>query len=76
MVIASAASGSMGSFLYEPSLEVLTDTPLCHPWLRISRLMRVMLQTRWSPEAWSVIRVEFRRAVALRGEIRRAGWFN
>ena len=32
--------------------------------------------TRWSAEAWSVVRVEFRRVVALRSEIRRAGWFN
>jgi hypothetical protein len=40
------------------------------------RINRVLLQTRWSEEAWSVIRVEFRRALALRSEIRRAGWFN
>jgi hypothetical protein len=33
-----------------------------------------MLQTRWSAEAWSQARVEFRRALALRSEIRRAGW--
>jgi hypothetical protein len=32
--------------------------------------------TRWSAEAWSVIRIEFRRALALRSEIRGAGWFN
>jgi hypothetical protein len=38
--------------------------------------MRVMLQTRWSAEDWAVVRVEFRRAVALRSAIRRAGWFN
>jgi hypothetical protein len=35
-----------------------------------------MLQTRWSAEAWSVVRVEFSRALALRSEIRRAGRFN
>jgi hypothetical protein len=35
-----------------------------------------MLQTRWSTEAWSQVRVEFRRALALRSQIRRAGWFN
>ncbi|HZO40635.1 MAG TPA: hypothetical protein VFE97_15540, partial [Methylomirabilota bacterium] len=46
------------------------------PWLRINRVLRVMLHTRWSAEAWAVVRVEFRRAVALRSEIRRAGWFN
>src|SRR5262245_48095716 len=41
------------------------DARLWHPWLRINRVLRVMLQTRWSAEAWSVVRLEFRRAVAL-----------
>ena len=49
---------------------------LWHPWLRINRVMRVMLHTHWSAEQWSVVMVEFRKAVALRGQIRRAGWFN
>jgi hypothetical protein len=35
-----------------------------------------MLHTRWSAEAWSQVRVEFKRAVALRSEIRGAGWLN
>jgi hypothetical protein len=39
-------------------------------------VLRVMLHTHWSAEAWSQVRVEFRRALALRSEIRRAGWFN
>jgi hypothetical protein len=43
-----------------------TDARLWHPWLRINRLLRVMLQTRWSAEAWSQVRVEFRKALALR----------
>jgi hypothetical protein len=43
-----------------------------HPWLRINRVQRVMLHTHWSVEAWSVVRVEFRRALALRSRIRRA----
>jgi hypothetical protein len=30
---------------------------LWHPWLRINRVLRVMLQTRWSAEAWSQVRV-------------------
>jgi hypothetical protein len=53
-----------------------TDTRLWHPRLRINRVLRVMLHTRWSAEAWTVVRVEFRRALALRSQIRRAGWFN
>jgi len=58
------------------SLSNTTTTPrLGHPWLRINRVLRVM-PTRWSAEAWSVVRVEFKKALALRSEIRRAGWFN
>jgi hypothetical protein len=52
-----------------------TDARLWHPWLRINRVLRVMLNTRWSAEAWSEVQVELRRALALRSEIRRAGWF-
>ena len=51
-----------------------TNARLWHPWLRINRVLRVMLH--WSAEAWSQVRVEFRKALALRSEIRRAGWFN
>ena len=53
-----------------------SDARLWHPGLRIDRVLRVMLHTRWSAEAWAQARVEFRRAVALRSEIRRAGWLN
>jgi len=54
----------------------VTDARLWHPWLRINRVLRVTPQTRWSTEAWSQVRVEFKKALALRSEIRRAGWFN
>jgi len=53
-----------------------TNAGLWHPWLRINRVLRVMLQTRWSAEAWLTVRVEFKRALAMRSDIRRAGWFN
>jgi hypothetical protein len=52
----------------------VNDARLWHPWLRINRVLRVMLHTRWSAEAKA--RVEFRRALALRSEIRRAGLVN
>jgi hypothetical protein len=35
-----------------------SDARLWHPWLRINRVLRVMFQTRWSAEAWAVVRVE------------------
>jgi hypothetical protein len=49
---------------------VITDARLWHPWLRIiNRVLRVMLRTRWSAEAWSVVRIEFTKALALRNQI-------
>jgi hypothetical protein len=35
-----------------------TDARLWHPWLRINRVLRVMLHTRWSAEASSVVGAE------------------
>ncbi len=32
-----------------------TDARLWHPWLRINRVLRVMLHTHWSAEAWSQV---------------------
>jgi hypothetical protein len=46
------------------------------PWLRINRALRAMLHERWSAEAWPQVKAEFTKALALRSEIRRAGWFN
>jgi hypothetical protein len=42
----------------------MNDARLWHPWLRINRVVRVMLHTHWSAEAWSQVRVEFRKALA------------
>ena len=36
----------------------MNDARLWHPWLRINRVLRVMLQTRWSGEAWPQVRVD------------------
>jgi hypothetical protein len=35
-----------------------------------------MLHERWSSEAWPHVKAEFTKALALRSQIRRAGWFN
>jgi hypothetical protein len=45
-----------------------TDARLWHPWLRINRVLRVMLHTRWSAEAWAQVRIEFKKALALRSQ--------
>jgi hypothetical protein len=38
-------------------------------------LIRTILRTRWDAETWPQIRTEFRKALALQNQIRRAGWF-
>ncbi len=46
-----------------------------HPWLRVSLLIRTMLQTRWDAQIWPQVKTEFKKALALRSRIERAGWF-
>jgi hypothetical protein len=41
----------------------------------VARTKLTVDPTRWSAEAWAVVRVD-KRALALRSEIRRAGWFS
>jgi len=57
---------------------MLDESDCCwqHPWLRVSLVIRVMLGTRWDAEAWPQVKVEFKKALALRSQIRRSGWFN
>ncbi len=45
-------------------------------WLRINRVLRAILHERWSAEAWPQVKAEFKKALALKSQIRRAGWFN
>jgi hypothetical protein len=47
-------------------IDGLTAARLWHPWLRINRVLRAMLHTRWSVEARAEVRVEFKKALALR----------
>jgi hypothetical protein len=42
----------------------VSDARLWHPRLRINRVLRVMLRTRWSAEAWAQVRVEFKKALS------------
>ena len=41
------------------SSDGLAATPSLAPWLRINRVLRVMLHTRWSAEAWLVLMLGF-----------------
>jgi hypothetical protein len=39
---------------------------LWHPWLRVQRLIRVILGTRWGAEEWPIVKAELRNALAER----------
>ena len=47
-----------------------------HPWLRANRFLRAMVQERWNAEAWPQVKAAFKTTLAMRSQIRRAGWFN
>ena len=34
---------------------------LWHPWLRINRVLRLMLHRRWSTEDWPQVKAEFKK---------------
>ena len=34
------------------------DARLWHPWLRINPVLRLMLHTHWSAEAWEALRMQ------------------
>ena len=53
-----------------------TDERLWHPWLRINRVMREILRERGTAATWPQVKAELVKALALKSEIRRAGWFN
>jgi len=44
----------------------MKNARLWHPWLRINRVLRAMLHTRWSAEAWPQVKAEFKKALALK----------
>jgi len=49
---------------------------LWHPWVRISRTFRSVLSARWDATTWPITKAEMAKALELRRQIRRAGWFN
>lgn len=49
---------------------MITTARLWRPWLRVNRILRVIMQMRSSAEAWAQVRVQFRRELALR----RSSW--
>jgi len=47
-----------------------------HPWLRIQRLIRSILETRWPGPEREVMKATLTAALREREKIRRAAWMN
>ena len=54
----------------------VTDTRLQHPWLRVQRLIRSILEVRRDPVTRLVMKATLKDALKEREKIRRAGWWN
>jgi len=52
----------------------MTDRAWQHPWLRIRRLIRSILEMRRDPIAHPVMKATLTKAIRERERIRRAGW--
>ena len=46
------------------------------PYVRIELLIRTMLTLTWAPEAWPLVKHELVKAIKLRRQLARGGWFN
>src|SRR5262249_10295884 len=53
-----------------------TPPPVWRPWVRVSRAFRPVLSARWDVTTWPITKAEMTKALELRRQIRRAGWFN
>jgi len=54
----------------------VTDTRWQHPWLRVQRLIRSILEVRRDPVTPPVMKATLVEALREREKIRRAGWFS
>jgi len=45
------------------------------PHVRVEFLIHTILTREWDDEAWPLVREEFKKAMALRSRLRRAGWW-
>ena len=54
----------------------MTDRALSHPWLRVQRLIRAILEVRRDEVTRPVMQATLTKALSEREKIRRAGWMN
>jgi hypothetical protein len=54
----------------------ISPCPLLLPWPRLALLIRRILTTQWDAATWPTPKAELRRALELRRQMARAGWWN
>ena len=50
--------------------------PYLLPWVRVLLLIRSITSTTWGAEAWPEVKPVLRRALEMRQQIAREGWWN
>ena len=54
----------------------MTRLPYLLPWIRVLFLIESLTSTSWSVETWPSVKPLLRRALELRRQIAREGWWN
>jgi len=54
----------------------VTRQPYLLPWVRVLLLIRSITSTTWGHEAWPEVKPVLRRALEMRRQIAREGWWN
>jgi len=54
----------------------VTPLPYLLPWVRVLLLIRPITSTTWGHEAWPQVKAVLRRAMEMRRQIAREGWWN
>ena len=50
--------------------------PFLLPWVRVALLIRTIRTTAWDDATWPTIKVALARALDMRRQINREGWWN
>jgi hypothetical protein len=54
----------------------MSHPPYLVPWVRVLILIRSITSTTWGHEAWPQVKPVLRRALEMRRQIAREGWWN
>ena len=50
--------------------------PFLFPWLKVNLLIHSITHHTWPEEQWCIVKPQLRRALEIRRDLSRAGWWN